>query len=199
MSDRYTAWFPLLLLAALAAMTIWLDRFVQPPARAREAVARTEPDYIVDALTATRLAADGSIKHTLKAARMVHTPHDDTTRLESPIFVSHAASRAPVTVTANSGMVSSEGETIHFHGNVHVQRAPYGNRSALAVRTEYLLVIPDENIARTDRAVTITDAHTTVTAVGLELDSEKRTLKLLSTVKGTYHDPAKQARAAPRG
>jgi lipopolysaccharide export system protein LptC len=199
MSERFSAWFPLFLLAALAALTFWLDRFVQPPSPARETVARTDPDYVVDTLTATRLAADGSIKHTLTAVKMVHYPNDDSTRLDSPTFVSHAASRAPVTITARTGLVSSEGETIHFHDNVRVLRAPYAGESALEVRTEYLLVIPDENIARTDRAVTITDAHTTVTAVGLELDSEKRILKLLSRVKGTYHDPKRQTRAAPRG
>lgn len=199
MSDRFTTWFPLLLLAALAALTFWLDSFVQPPSRTPEATAREDPDYIVDGLTATRHAADGSVKHTLTAAKMVHYPHDDSTRLESPVFVSHAASSAPVTITARRGVVSSEGERVHFHDDVRVLRASYAGNSELVVRTEYLLVVPDENIARTDRAVTITNAHTTVTAVGLELNSENRTLKLLSRVKGTYHDPKKQARPAPRG
>lgn len=199
MSERFPAWFPLLLLAAIAALTFWLDSFVQPPARTPAATAREDPDYIVDGLTATRLAVDGSIKHTLKAAKMIHYPLDDVTHLESPVFVSHAAARSPVTVTARRGVVSSEGETVHFHDDVRVRRAPYADRTELVVRTEYLLVVPDQNIARTDREVTIADAHTTVTAVGLELNSENRTLKLLSRVRGTYHDPKKQARTAPGG
>ena len=56
------------------------------------------------------------------------------------------------------------------------------------MRTTYLHVIPDDNIAKTDRPVTITDAATVVNAVGLELNSETRVLKLLSRVRGTY-DP----------
>jgi len=59
--------------------------------------------------------------------------------------------------------------------------------------TAFLHVIPDQNLARTDRAVTITDAATVVTAVGLELNNETRVLKLLSNVRGTY-DPSKAPR-----
>lgn len=189
MSERFTAGFPLLLLAALAALTFWLDRFVQPPPRAGNGLARHDPDYIVDGLSAVRMAADGTIKHTLNATKMIHYPDDDTTQLEAPKFVSFATAGAPVTITAREALVSSEGENIYFKDDVVVKRAPYGANSELVMRTTYLHVIPDENTARTDRPVTLTDAHTVVTAVGLELDSGTRILQLLSRVKGTYHDP----------
>jgi lipopolysaccharide export system protein LptC len=53
--------------------------------------------------------------------------------------------------------------------------------------------MPELGLARTDRLVTITDDATRVTAVGMELNSNTRVLKLQSKVRGTY-DPA----AAPR-
>jgi len=195
MSDRLTAWFPLLLLAALAALTFWLDRAVQPAPAAGPPAARHDPDYIVDGLSATRMAADGSIKHTLAARRMLHFPDDDTTHLDAPRFVTYAAARAPVTITAKRALVSSEGENIHFHDDVRVARAPLAGKSELLVLTSYLHVVPDDSIARTDQPVTVTDAHITVHAVGLELNSETRILKLLSSVKGTFHEPKK----SPRG
>jgi lipopolysaccharide export system protein LptC len=191
MSERLTAWFPLLLLAALAGLTFWLDRFVQPPGTNHGAAARHDPDYVVDGLSAVRMAPDGSVKHSLFAERMVHYPDDDTTHLRLPRFVSYATAQAPVTITAREALVSREGENIYFHDDVIVTRAPYADRSELRMRTSYLHVIPDENIAKTDRAVTITDANTTVQAVGLELNSETQVLRLLSRVKGTYHDPNK--------
>ena len=70
-----------------------------------------------------------------------------------------------------------------------VTRAPYANRSELRMMTTYLHVVPDSSIVKTDRPVTITDANTIVHAVGLELNSETQVLRLLSRVKGTYHDP----------
>lgn len=194
MNERLPAWFPLLLLAALAALTFWLDRTVQPTPVARPAAARHDPDYFVEGLTAMRMATDGSIKHTLGAQRMVHYPDDDTTHLDMPRFVSYATRQAPVTITAKRALISSEGEDIHFHDDVQVTRAPYANKSKLVVQSSYLHVMPDDNVARTDREVTIVDANTTLHAVGLELNSETRVLKLLSGVRGTYHEPQKSAR-----
>jgi len=191
MSERLTAWFPLLLLAALAGLTFWLDRFVQPPGNGPGAAARHDPDYIVEGLSAVRMAADGGVKHTLLAQRMVHYPDDDSTHLSVPRFVSYATAQAPVTITSREALVSSEGENIYFHDDVVITRAPYLNRSELRMRTTYLHVIPDDNIAKTDRPVTITDANTTVEAVGLELNSETQVLRLLSRVKGIYHDREK--------
>lgn len=194
MNDRLTAWFPLFLLAALAALTFWLDRLVQPPPGARPATARHDPDYMVEGLSAMRMAPDGSIKHVLVSRRMLHYPDDDSTHLETPRFVSYATRRAPVTITARQALISSEGEDIYFQDEVRVTRAPFADKSELVVQTSYLHVIPDASIARTDRAVVISDANTTVHAVGLELNSETRVLKLLSSVRGTYHERKKPAR-----
>ena len=195
MNERLTAWFPLLLLAGLAALTFWLDRIVQPAPAGRSAAMRHDPDYFVESLSAMRMASDGSVKHTLGARRMVHYPDDDTTHLEFPRFVTYATRRAPVTITAQRALISSEGENIHFHDDVRLTRAPYGSKSELIVLSSYLHVMPDENVARTDREVTITDANTTLNAVGLELNSETRVLKLLSAVRGTYHETRDSARA----
>ena len=198
MDERLTAWFPLLLLAALAALTFWLDRLVQPATPGRPATARHDPDYFVEGLSAMRMAADGSIKHTLGAQRMVHYPDDDTTHLDLPRFVTYATRRAPVTITAKRALVSSEGENIYFQDDVRLTRPAFANKSELVVRSSYLHVLPDENIARTHREVTITDADITLHAVGLELNSETRVLKLLSSVRGTYHETRKSARGGGR-
>lgn len=199
MNERLTAWFPLLLLAILAALTFWLDRAVQPTAAARDGSTRHDPDYIVDKLSVMRMDPEGQIKHMVYADKMIHYPDDDSTHLQTPKFMSFAPTRAPMTITSREALVSSEGENIYFQNDVRATRAPYADKSELVIRTSYLHVIPDDNIAKTDRAVTITDANTVVNAVGLELNSETRVLKLLSRVKGTYHDPKKSARRGPGG
>jgi lipopolysaccharide export system protein LptC len=189
MSDRFSIWFPMLLLAVLAALSFWLDQFVKRPEAGPNPALRHDPDYIVHGLSAQQLAPDGTVKHTLYAAKMVHYPDDDTTHLTAPVFVSYATPKAPVKVTAKKGLLSSEGENIYFRNDVHVTRAPYDDHSELVLDTSYLHVIPDENFAETDKPVTITDANTVVHAIGLELNSETRVLKLRSEVKGTYHEP----------
>lgn len=189
---RLTTLVPVVLVGMLVALTFWLDTIAQPAPRSLGG-SRHDPDYIVDNLSAMRMGETGLASYTLSAAKLMHYPDDDSTVLSTPKFVSHPAAQAPVTITASQAVVSANGQHVYFQDNVRVTRAASRDASELVARTDFLHVVPDLGIAKTDRAVTITDAATTVTAVGLELDSETRVLKLQSRVRGTY-DPA----AAPR-
>jgi lipopolysaccharide export system protein LptC len=195
--DRLTTLAPLILVGLLAALTFWLDRVAQPPQETRSS-SRNDPDYIVEQLSATSMTENGQPKYSLSAARMTHYPDGDTTVLAAPRFISYGSARAPVTITAKEAVVSSKGDHVYFQDDVQVTRAAHGSHSELRVRTAFLHVIPDYNIARTDRTVTITDAAISVTAVGMDLNSETRMLKLHSQVRGTY-DPAKGRDKARRG
>ena len=186
MAQRSTAWFPVVLLTAMAAVSVWLDRQVQPPERARDGKARHDPDYIVENLSATRIGPDGVARYTLSARRMVHYPDDDTTYLDAPKLVNFGGSGAPVTVTSNNATLSSNGENAYLSGDVRLVRSAYAGNSELTVRTSWLHIIPDDNFASTDRPVQISDAHTLVTSVGLEFNNQSRILKLLSKVRGRY-------------
>lgn len=186
--DRVTAMFPFLLLASLAGLTFWLDQAVQLPVATNGIAKRHDPDYFVDGLSALKMSPQGQITYTLSADKMLHYPDDDTTRLSNPRWVSLGAGKAPVTITAEQAVVSSNGENVYFENNVRVVREPSGKQSRLVLETNFLHVIPDLDIAKTDRPVKITDANTVVNAVGLELNSETRVLKLLSNVKGVYYE-----------
>ncbi len=184
---RFPQIFPLLLMAVLAGLTFWLDQAIQPDAAAPEA-GRQDPDYIVENVIAHRMDAEGRIKHTLRAERLTHYPHDDSTHLVAPHFTSHA-SRTPMTITSRTARVSSGGEHVYFETDVRAVRAADAKRSEMVMETSFLHVTPDANTARTDRPVTITDANTVAHAIGLELNSETRIVKFLSRFRGTYHDP----------
>ena len=189
MTDRLGAWFPLALLAALAALTFWLERVTQPRDRSQAGIVRHDPDYIVDGLSARRMDHVGRVKHTLLARKMTHYPDDDVTLLVEPKFVTYAEGRAPVSVTSRQARVSGNGEHVYFEDNVRVVRAPQGNESELTVETNYLHVIPDQNLASTDRPVTIRNAAIVIAASGLELNIETRVLNLQGRVRGTFVRP----------
>jgi len=193
--NRVTTLAPIALLAMMAALTFWLDRVIESSAPDIVGPSRSDPDYIVQNLSAMTLDETGKASHTLTAVKMVHYPEDDSTLLTQPRFVSYSATRAPVTITSNQGVVSTKGDHVYFQDNVRVARAPYGNQSELIMRTSFLHVIPDAHVAKTDRHVTIINDATVVTAVGLELNTESHELKLLSHVRSTY-DPTM---APPRG
>ncbi len=183
---RYTAWFPVVMLALLAAVTVWLDREVQPPENSANGRARHDPDYIVENFAATRIGKDGRPQHTLHARRMAHYPDDDTTHLEAPRLVSYRGANEAVTVTAKKALLSGNGENAYLTDEVRLVRAARDGNSELIMETDWLHVMPEEHIAKTDRPVRISDANMLITAVGLELNSETRVLKLHSNVRGRY-------------
>ena len=193
MMQRLTAWFPVVLLAAVAAVTVWLDRQVQPPERARDGKARHDPDYVVDNFSATRVGPDGVPRYTLSARRMVHYPDDDSTYLDAPKLVSYSNAGTTMTATSKNAMLSSNGENAYLTDDVRLVRSAYADKSELTVRTSYLHIIPDDDIAKTDKPVQIYDANTLITSVGLEFNNETRILKLLSNVRGRY-EKSKPAR-----
>ncbi len=196
MSDRFGAWFPFLLLALLAGLTFWLDRIVQPPTAAHSSEVRHDPDYIVDGLSAVRMDPQGRVKHTLLARKMTHFPDDDMTFLVAPKFVTYSEGRAPVTVTSREAHMSGNGENVYFENDVRVVRAPVAAQTELVLETDFLHVIPDRNIARTDKPVTIRNAAAVVHASGLELNSDTRVLNLQGRVKAVFDHTGTARRSA---
>lgn len=189
MMDRITAWFPIVALVLLAAVTLWLDQQVRPPQGPRDGNARHDPDYVIENIAATRIGPDGNPRYTLSAGRVTHYPDDDSTRLDSPRLTRFGPNVGPVTMSSRSALVSSNGNDVYLMDDVKVVRAAYDRHSELVLETSYLHVIPDDDIAQTDKPVTIRDANTLLSAVGLEFNNATRILKFLSHVRGTYEKP----------
>ena len=186
MMRRLTTWFPVVLLALLAAVTFWLDREVKPPEMGPSGKLRHDPDYIVDGLAATQIGPDGKPLRKLHAKRMTHYADDDSTVLEAPTLVSFQNDVPSVTVTAKSALLSANGQTVDLQEDVRLVRAARADRGVLIMETSQLHVEPEKHTARTERPVRIYDANMLITAVGLESNSESRILRLLSNVRGQY-------------
>lgn len=195
--ERFSAAFPLLLVALLAAMSYWLERAVQGPAAPRDGSTRHDPDYIVQDFVVRQLGPDGIAVHQLEAKRMLHYPDDDSTHLEQPTLQRYTQGQLTLKISAIRARVSSEGKTVDFHDDVKAVRLATGERSELTMTTDHLHVVPDDDFAKTDRPVVIVDANTKATAVGLELDNKAKTLKLMSNVRGSYFKSSSESPAKP--
>lgn len=189
MFRRAPLYFPLLLLALLAALTFWLEQKVQTPIGARDKKLRHEPDYIVHNFSAVETSPAGVPSQSLDAVTLTHFSDDDTSHLISPEFVRYSEKRLPVRITADTARVTAQGEHAHFFGNVRAVVEGKKPQENITILTDYLHVIADENLAKTDRPVTIQKADSVTTAVGMELNGETRELKLLSRVKVRYESP----------
>jgi lipopolysaccharide export system protein LptC len=128
---------------------------------------------------------------------MVHYPDDNSSTLEFPQLTHFDPEKASVTIRADEGTLSNNSEHAYLNGDVRIKRPAYAEHEELGMVTSYLHVIPEQGFAETDRAVTLTSGNSVVNAVGLEFNNQSRTLKLLSTVRGTYATPNKDRHALP--
>lgn len=196
MKSSWLAWVPAVMLAGLAALTWWLNEKVQPLGPARE-VSPNDPDFVVDNFEAQRMNEDGTQRYALVAKKMVHFPADNSAILDAPRLVHFDPDKAPVSIRADQGKLSSNGENAYFTGDVQVHRAAFDKNPELALYTSYLHVVPDKNLVETDREVTMTSGKSTVKSVGLEFNNKTRVLKLLSRVKGQIETPPKDGTVMP--
>src|SRR5689334_23044858 len=197
MKIRWMAWVPAFLMAALAGLTWWLDQVVQPMAPTKDPGSRNDPDFVVDNFQATRTNLDGSQRYSVIADRMVHYAGDNSAVLAQPRLTHFDPEKGPVSIRANEGTMENNGENAYFTGDVQVKRAAYGKNAEMALYTTYLHVIPDQDLVKTDRDVTLVSGNSTLKSVGLEFNNKTRELRLLSNVKGQFETPDKDRRPLP--
>jgi lipopolysaccharide export system protein LptC len=187
--DRLITWAPAILLLLLVLLTWWLDSKVQPPSGRPDGSSRHDPDFYVEGFAAARMNEDGTKRYELTGTRLVHYPDDNSTELQTPKLVYFDYQRAPVTVSADRAQIADGGDDVYFHDNVRVVRAAYADKAELGIFTTYLHVIPDREVARTDKAVTMVEGNSKASSVGLEFDNKTRRINLLSNAKAHYENP----------
>jgi lipopolysaccharide export system protein LptC len=182
---RPTSWLPLVVLALLVGLTLWLNWLVQAPAARADGSLRHDPDLMVESFSARKLGEDGRVLYTLAAKKMVHYPDDDSALLESLTLEAFEPRQPKMTITADHGRLEQGGERVWIEGNVVIVREADARTEAGRLMTDNLLVLPDEGIARTSSEVRMQSASARAVAAGLELDNRSRTLKL-DRVRATF-------------
>jgi lipopolysaccharide export system protein LptC len=175
---RPTSWLPLVVLALLVGLTLWLNQLVQAPQGRGDGSRRHDPDLVVEDFNARKLGEDGRVLYTLAAKKMVHYPDDDSALLESVKLEAFEPGQPKMTVTADRGRLEQGGDRVWIEDNVVIVREPDPKLEAVRLTTDRLLVLPDAGIARTSSEVRMQSTSGHATAQGLELDNKARTLKL---------------------
>jgi lipopolysaccharide export system protein LptC len=190
MLGRSGFWFLLLLLAMLAALTMWASTAVQPIAPKKDGSSRHDPDYMMSNFHTLKSDADGDPRYMLAATEMVHYPDDDSTHLTRPHFTQFVNGLAYTQTESQEGLVSSNGEEVYLTKKVKVVRAATAEKGEMTVLTEFLHITPDDEIARTDRPVTILQAPASEAhAIGMEYNKKIGQVTLKKQARIHYLPP----------
>jgi lipopolysaccharide export system protein LptC len=177
--------FPIALMLALALLTFYLERTVrddESPAPLR----RHDPDYIVTNFTTTTYTGEGAVETVMSAQRMVHYPDDDTTELFAPRMVYAKPQQPRFSVRAERGALSRDGDEIFLYGDVVLVRDAAANRPEARMTTEFLHVLRDRSLVRTDRLVKIVEGGRSLEGRGMEYNNASRELVLRSDVVARF-------------
>ncbi|HXM83780.1 MAG TPA: LPS export ABC transporter periplasmic protein LptC [Burkholderiales bacterium] len=180
-----TRLFPLALMLALAMLTFYLERAVREE-EPHAALRRHDPDYMVANFTTTTYNRDGVAESMMSAARMVHYPDDDTTELLAPRVVQSKPAEARITVRAERGAVSRDGEEVFLYDEVVLVREALAERPEARMTTSFLHIVRDRSLVRTDREVTIVEDRNSLSGRGMEYNTESRQLTLSADVRGRF-------------
>ena len=177
-------------LVVLALASFWLFEVMR---RATDTVVpnpeRAEPDFYVEKFSYVKLSKTGAAQYHFAGERLTHNPQDDSYDIVNPVVNNISNADAPMTIRAERARVNSDNSQVHLYDNVRMDRPASAKTEPVRIRTEYMLVLPDDDVMKTDKRVEITTDRAKLTGTGMVANNATREFNLTSSVHGTYQAP----------
>jgi lipopolysaccharide export system protein LptC len=170
-----SALFPLSLLLVLTGLTFWLRYATELPQTKYDGKLRHDPDYIITDAILRKIDQTGRLKYTLSATDIRHYPDDESTDMLKPNLVNLQVKKPPVTLSAERGHMSKDGEKVDLYDNVRIRRSASAQYEELTAYTPELTVLPDVEKAFTKSPVLITQGKSWMKGVGMQVDNRAQT------------------------
>ncbi|HLW03987.1 MAG TPA: LPS export ABC transporter periplasmic protein LptC [Azoarcus sp.] len=168
---------PILALALLASLTIWLERITRPD-EAPEVVQRTDPDFIGYDIRLVSFDEQGLPRYELLAERVTHYPASDLSDYVEPRLHYALEGGGELNIRSKQGEAYDGGERILLSGDVVVHRSPTETEAEVQVDAETLMYWPDTQQAASDDPVRIRRNNSIAHGDGLRADNIMGTLEL---------------------
>jgi lipopolysaccharide export system protein LptC len=154
---------------------------------------RTEPDYYIDDFAFVRMSPTGEAQYDISGKHLTHYPGDDTNAVVLPLVHSLATDRPAMTATSKRALVDQNNSKIHMYEDVQMDRPATATSDHFHLTSEYLLLLPDDDIVKTDKPVEITLGTSKLLGTGMVANNATRDLQLDSKVHATYQPPKPEA------
>lgn len=174
-------------LITLALTSFWLLQTMQKDSNGAPAAhTRNKPDYYVEKFNYVKMSETGQPRYDITGDKMLHFPQDDSFEVTQPVATSLDPKKASMTLRAERAHIEDNNSKVHLIDNVRVERAAFGTREAMQLQTQYLLLLPDEDLAKTNQPVEITLGQSVMTGTGMVINNATQQLQLHHDVRGTY-------------
>lgn len=199
-ADRFRIWLAIILLAVVAFGSFWMLQVMRSNDEVgnSRSSARSEPDYYVEKFDFIRLPNNGKANYHITGERMTHHPLNDNFEIQQPRINSFDAEQTPLNIRADHAMIEQktrqisparEHDQIYLRGDVQVERPASATASYMKLSSDYLLLLPDDDVMKTDQAVTLLTNTSETHAIGLIADNRTQQLQLLGKVRARFSRP----------
>jgi lipopolysaccharide export system protein LptC len=172
-----------LIVLALTAWSILLSRQTAP---IKPAAHNNKPDAFMENVVTTVMNKTGTPALKISTPKMVHYPDKDLTDISQPDVIVFRQSPEPWHITANFAKATHGIEQITFLKNVVIHHAADSADPNTTMKTASLVVLPDQEKARTADPIVIIQPDMVIHAVGMLANLSDGTVKLLSKSQGEY-------------
>lgn len=172
-------------LAAVAAVSIWLQQRTVPMSREIQ-VGTKVPDYYLNDFVAKTMDENGNLSYQLEARSMVHYAGENVAELSAPELVNHRTDGQVWTINSDTAKAFQQGDMLFLEGNVAIRRKPFDGSGPVEVDTNDLWVYQGKQVAETNAPVEIREDRGITTGEGMLADIKEGRLQLLSKVRGEY-------------
>ena len=150
---------------------------------------RSEPDFYVETFNFIRISQTGEANYSISGKRLTHNPLDDSYEVELPIVNSVSPTRPPMVTRAKRALIEGDHSKVHMYDDVQVDRPATPTTQNFRLESEYLLILPDDDVMTSDKPVDMTLGISKLKGVGMYANNATRELRLSSNVHATYQPP----------
>jgi len=179
MKERFPSLIALSLLIALVVGTWWAADYAQraipidPPRRLTHEMDSWARDFVM-----LRTDPGGKPINRLEGKYAEHFPDDDSYHVTDPRAIGQQAAN-PITVgTSNTAVMEKGGKRIVMNGDAHVHRQQDANNEALDVRSEQLIILPDDDVVYTDLPAVVHKGNSRMSGTGMHYNNKTRQLQV---------------------
>ncbi len=185
--SRLRLYMVLAFMATLVLGSYWMLEVMRKSIDSTKAeLPASAPDYYVEQFNFIRMSETGHARYHISGTKLMHDPRNDSYAIQQPIIRNFSSERPPMTLRSERALVENNNTKVHLYNNVQMDRPASSKAEALHMTSEYLLMLPDDDIVQTDKPVTFRLGQSILHGTGMFANNATREIRLLANVRSTY-------------
>jgi len=181
MKERVPALIALFLLMALVVGTWWAADYAQraipidPPRRLTHEMDAWSRNFVM-----LRTDAQGWPINRLKGDYAEHFPDDDSYHITAPRAIGLQIGNPITVATSRTAIMERGGERIIMNDDAYVYRLPDDKNEPLNVRSQQLILLPNEDVVYTALPAEVIKGHSRANGRGMRYNNKTRQLEVMA-------------------